>query len=227
MPNWFQNIVQWVAGNLLWEVIVAIIGTSAIRTSLWSVGKKINSSKREYGFWAGGVIGGTMLLVLLHSGFISPLVKKITEPNFSTDAIQMTISDQVENLKNHYITFSLTIYNNGAPSVIRHFGMKITGPDKEELSPTAIVDFASEWQTNWNLGGGKTVTSTKDSLVGHYMENPIERGGQRKGFVTFLVTDVSRAYLDSHDTKYDFTFWDINGKEYDYPNIHPTAPSKK
>jgi hypothetical protein len=59
--RWPQTIVPWIFQDRLWERIVVVTGTSAIRTFLWSTVKKINSSKREYGFWAGGIIGGTMI----------------------------------------------------------------------------------------------------------------------------------------------------------------------
>ena len=121
--------------------------------------------------------------------------------------------------------FDLTILNNGAPSVIRHVGLRITAPNKPEIdAPGCILGGGF---TNYLTGGGTTIRYSKDSFIEDAGSTPIERGGERKGFIPFSVQDVKRDYLLSPDTKYDLIFWDVAGREYDFPNISTPQPSIK
>jgi hypothetical protein len=175
MPAWVQTAISWILQNLLWEALMAIIGTSAFRAILWSIGKKISNQRKEYAFWASGFIGGTLILVLINTGFVSPVIKNITQPNFSTDSIQISLSDDYNNLTNHFVRFDFTIFNNGSRGVIRNWNLKIVGPDIGSIFPPGDV-MNSPGFTNLLNGGGITVTKTKDSFFQDAGDTPIERG---------------------------------------------------
>ena len=168
-----------------------------------------------------------IVLLLVKIEFFSPLEKYFKQPNFSTDQIMLGISDEVPNPNHHSITFNLTIFNDGSPSVVRGWHLTIHGTEKD-IEVQTVVNFPYEWQTNWANGAtSPTLVPTKDSFTGTMNDVPIPRGGQRSGFITFLVSDISRAYLQSPTTKYELAFWDVTGKKYDYPNICVPPPSSK
>ena len=215
--------MSWVGQNLLWEILVALIGTATARVYRWTAGRKL-TTKKEFGFWAAGLLGGTIILALINTGLISPIVKKATEPSLSVDEVQLSLSDQSST--SHQVAFMLTIFNEGAPSVIRNWKLKVSGPDREDIFPPAAL-LTRGVQTNFSPSGEKTILDKKNSFVEDAGNYPIERGGKRTGFIIFVINDTSRAYLESHETKYDLSFWDITGKKYDYPNMTLPAPARK
>lgn len=168
----------------------------------------------------------SLILVLANYEFISPLIKVLTKPDLSTDQIISQISDDASNPKNHFVIFDLTILNNGAPSVIRHVGLKITSKDKPEIDAPGCIITGGIF-TNFITGGGMTFRYSKDSFIEDAGSIPIERGGERKGFITFSVQGINRDYLLSPETKYELRFWDVAGREYDYPNLSSPLPSMK
>jgi hypothetical protein len=166
------------------------------------------------------------IILLIKFEFVSPLVKRLIQPDFSAEVWNSSLSDELgPNPKIHFFTIEMTIYNNGAQSVVRNWKLKVNGPDKQDIYPPALV-FGDQWQTNWNSDGTFTLRENKDSFTGQVGNNPIVRGGKQAGFIVFQISDTSRAYLESSATKYTLSFWDMNGKEYDLPPASFPPPKK-
>jgi hypothetical protein len=166
------------------------------------------------------------ILVFVNYMFVVPLMKYVTQPSLSTDGVRLSLSD--ENPTTHHITYYLTVFNIGAPSVIRGWKLKVSGPDHENMFPPAAL-YANKEATVTNFAPSGTLDSVydvKDSFLQN-AGNPIERGGKQSGFITFVITSTSRAYLESHETKYQLSFWDINMKEYDLPPESMPPPKKQ
>jgi len=231
-----QDALSWVVGNLLWEVLMALIGTSMARMWRATTGK-IKTKKMEAAFWTVGIVGGTMILALINSGFVSPMVSKFTKPNFSWGDFSISLMDNGP--RTHGIKVDLTLFNEGAPSVIRNWQLKISGPNNEIIIPPVIRyyvpfngDAASMLDRSQAIGitidpDGKTnAYFIKDSFLEEAGNTPIERGGKRVGYLLFEVTNVSRAFLESPETKYNVSFWDISSHKYDLPEATVPPPQR-
>jgi hypothetical protein len=166
-----------------------------------------------------------VVMLLVKYEFVSPLVKKLTQPDFYADEITVGLSDSFPDVTNHLVSFDLTVFNNGAPGVIRNWELKITGPDHQSIYPLGVL-LSQNLETNLAANGSMTTRSRADSFFEGADGLPIERYGKKKGFLIFTIPNVSRAYLQSDETKYELSFWDTTGKQIACPPMSLPPPNK-
>jgi hypothetical protein len=250
----FNSAAKYFGGLAVDELIGAFIVGAILTTVFWFVrtqilGHKMKITKgKQWCVWVTMAVLMSMLALLTidasqyfvtQSNHVTMQLDEIRkaatnhppsqaiEPILSLDQSEINISDL--NPMSHHVTFVLTIFNSGTPSIIRNWRLKITGPDGETLFPPAVnfIEPGGEFFTNTLATGEVVLRKLKDNFIAEAGAVPIEKGGKRSGFVTFQVDETTREYLMSSATKYDLSFWDINRKEYPLPTILMTPLKRK
>ena len=106
-----------------------------------------------------------------------------------------------------FVVIQLTVYSRGAPSIVEGWVLSITEADGKTFQgqPTLFSKVHS-----FNMAPGMTLYS-QDSLFTKQVNDPIQPGAKRSGWLLFQFVDTPKVDLYKKSAEMDLSFRDVNG----------------
>jgi len=235
--DWSQVFTREILiGNLIWEVVFGLV---VVR--IWAWFKKWPMDiQREIVFWIFGFVVLFAAAVFVAHGWtqLSQQLSGTNGPKLKGVPSSVTFMPSPNKPSDTLIMIGMTIYNAGAPSVVRDWALAVTDSDKNEYHPTLVsttqpapdispapiaIPIPSIAHTTQGMKLGM-----QDYLV-QKADQPIISGGQVDGWLAFDLQDVSFDYLKANAREFELTFSDVSGQTYSVPifsSITGPTPTK-
>ena len=206
---------------MVWELGSAIIMTAMARIYRWSTGKPIKR-KHEIAFWATGIIGLTAMLIIMRFGLIKPIQEDLAgqraiPPNLHCLFVQGATCTSF-NGSPPSVFYQLKVVNSGGPSIAWKWNLKITLTTGQVMNMDATENPFT--QTFMNPQTKEFVSRFEPTayLPNILLENPLQPGAGKTGWVVFKVDQASDDDLQRIGNKFILKFEDCNGIETSITN---------
>jgi len=214
-------IIQWLLEGCVWEFSAAVVLTIMARI-FTTIFKMRWEHKYELRFWATGIIGLTVLLLIFNYGVIRPFQQRFSSqprPSLHCSFINGSVNPP-HNGSPPDVFYQLKIVNSGnKQSIAWRWNLRIT------LTSGQIIDLDAV-ETPFNQTFISTQTKQQVSqfdnntyLPNLLLENPIQSGAGKKGWVAFVVGTAAFEDLTRIGNKYILTFQDCDGSETSITNM--------
>ncbi len=203
-----QGIINWIGQNLLWEALLAILGTAMSWTyKRWISGTIFDRQKTTI-FWTAGIAGGTIILMIFNLAFIEPLKQEKSKPNFKCERPSIIIGATDDDKTT--VTYILKVVNSGVASIAWKWHLKVTlvlsgqtfETDADE-NPQSLVNKSSK--------NTETTLESKDYLPNALLESSLGTGSGKRGWVIFRFDGISMQDMNRIGNKFTLTFQDSTG----------------
>jgi hypothetical protein len=214
-------IIQWLIEGSLWEFCAAVVLTIMARifTSLYKVRWE---HKHELRFWGTGIVGLTILLLILNYGVIRPFQQRFSSqphPRLHC-SFKSGIVAAAYNGSQPSIFYQLKIVNSGGQqSIAWKWNLKIILTTGQLISADAAETPFN--QTFFNPDTKQQISQFDNSgyLPNLLLENPIQSGAGKTGWVVFSVNSADQNDLTRIGNKFILTFQDCEGNESAITNV--------
>jgi len=225
--DWLKEIFSAKTGlsHIAWGLVV----TAILRVWAWVEGKSYEK-KKEIVFWVSGVLGVTLILVLMQrvqSQVANDSYYSQLHPAFKAELLDFRLGPFDNTQKLTPVMVHLRIFNTSqVPSVIHGWQIQIRTPQKENISGTMLTGTPTG-PTLFVDAEGKTAPVTlekTDWLEETTTRIPIESGAMRQGYINFGIPKTSEEYLRTPGLVYEISFQDVQDKTYSVTFITPLPP---
>lgn len=215
-----SDIASWAFQSAAWDVLkfllIPVVATIMTRVGFWIFGRENMPRKKEAAFWITGVIGGTILLLLIYSalvqgnsGTIKPDIHcTIVAANCGVAPYKQPFETESKNITS--VILWARIVNNGSPSSAWKWRLKtqlISGPPiYSDTMEAPVLYFPSR-------PGAQPITlDSGQYLVWQLMDNPLPRGASKTGWIAFTFDESLFDEFKRPGVKLTLEFEDIEGK---------------
>jgi hypothetical protein len=185
---------------------VALTLMARIFTSLFKVRWE---HKHELRFWATGIVGFTIVFLILNFGVIKPIHgqnQRVPIPNFHCEISNGWLLKEASG-KNQVVLL-MKIVNSGGPSIAWKWHLKT-----ELASGQSFDSDASEnpSQVYADTEHRTAILKTDTYIPNILLENAVSTGSGKRGWVAFDVSDISAEDMERIGNKFTISFQDSNG----------------
>jgi hypothetical protein len=220
MPS-IGDLASWVFQSAAWDILkflsIPVVVTVMTRIGFWIFGRENVPRKKEVAFWFTGIIGGTILLLLIYSALARgnsssnrPEMRcTLLQADCGVAPYKQPFESQAKNVIS--VILWARIVNNGSPSSAWKWRLKaqlVSGPpvDSDTLE-TPVLYFPAP------RSGQQPVTlDSGQYLMWQLMDNPLPKGASKTGWIGFTFDESLFDEFKRPGVKLSLEFEDIEGK---------------